>query len=222
MKAFKLSCIFLLFSSSLFAQSEASINRYLALRELSRQARENADYWSVSLSGGGTAYWGEKDMAFTNTLGDSMAPFGKLTVARWFSSVWGLRLQVDGGLFKNYIVAEEEDPITKGEFRYMDGYLEVVTNVLNWGANKRSQRPISICILGGFGMAWTPTRNTFSAKYSPAAILGGQLNIRMTDYWSLALELDGTIVKDNFNSHIGGRKYEGWATVSVGLAYRFN
>lgn len=207
-------------SSPLLAQSEESVNRYLALRESSRRTLDNSGHWSVTLSGGGSAYFGEYDMTFTKNFGDWVAPIGKIAVSRWFSSAWGVRFQADGGIFKNYRV-EMEESSTQGEFYYADGYLQVITNVMNWGHIKRTQRPVSILLVGGLGMAWTPSREFVPAQFTPAALLGGQLNIRMTDFWSLALEIDGTIVKDNFNSHTGGRKYEGWATATIGLAYRF-
>lgn len=224
MKTFRFIYLLLFFSvlegiEFLSAQSDASVHRYLALRESSKHTMDNSGHWSVSLSAGGTAYFGEMDMSFSKS-GDWVCPFGKVTVTRWFSSVWGLRFQVDGGQFKNYAV-KEEDPSKKGLFNYVDGYLEVVTNVMNWGHDKRIQRPISIFLLGGVGMVWTPARTSVPMRISPSVILGGQLNIRMTDYWSLALEIDGTIVKDDFNSRIGERLYEGYATVSMGLVYRF-
>lgn len=204
----------------LAAQSDVYIDRYVALRESARRTMDNSGFWTVSLAGGGSAYFGENDLWFTHTLGDWVAPMGKVTVSRWFSSVWGIRFQADGGTLKNYTLVMEED-IAKGEFYYADSYLQVVTNVMNWGRTKRTQRPISICLIGGIGMAWTPSRESVPQQFSPAAVLGGQLTIRMTDFWSLGLELDGTIVKDNFNSYTGGRKYEGWATAMMGLVYRF-
>lgn len=204
----------------LSAQSEASVNRYLAMRESAQRTVDNSGYWSVSLSGGGAAYFGEFDMALNKGVGDWVAPMGKVTVARWFSSVWGVRFQADGGVFKSQMM-EMEDLSAKGQFYYADGYLQVITNVMNWGRVKRTQRPVSILLVGGVGMAWTPSRKLAPTQFTPAALLGGQLNIRMTDFWSLALEADGTFVKDSFNSRTGGRKYEGWATATIGLVYKF-
>lgn len=204
----------------LCAQADSNIDRYVALHEASRRTMDNAGYWSVSLSAGGSAYFGEFDMGFASGLGEWLSPIGKVTVARWFSSVWGVRFQADGGMLKNHVV-RLQDPSTKGQFYYADGYLQAISNVMNWGSVKRSNRPVSILLIGGVGMAWTPSRRHIPTQFTPAAVLGGQLNIRMNDHWSLALEIDGTIVKDNFNSRIGGRRYEGWATGSVGLVYRF-
>lgn len=217
-----LSCFMLLFCLnvvSVFAQveQESSGNTNPDIQVL--QTGDNSSYWTVSLSGGTTLYQGEWDGDMKKA--DFITPYGKLSVARWFSSVWGLRMQLDGGVFKNGAVKVKEVD-SDGKFYFADGYVEFITNVMNWRAEKNSNRPVSVFLYTGVGGAWTPSRNEFSAKISPAMILGGQVNFRLTDFWSVALEMDGTIVRDKFNSHTGGRKLEGYMGVTAGLVYRFS
>lgn len=202
----------------LFAQTDADYERYLSLREQSTKIQDNRGFWTLALSGGGTLYQGESDGG--GAIKELVTPYGKLVVARWFNAVWGMRLQLDGGVQKNTIIQMRE-PDSNGEFVFVDGYLELVTNIMNWGATKRSNRPVSVYLYGGAGMAWTPSRESFPAQTSPAVMLGGQLNVRLSDIWSVNLELDATLVKDNFNSHTGGRSFEGYAGATVGLVYRF-
>lgn len=204
---------------SVSAQTEQDYLRYVNLRERSLQTGDNQCYWTVSLSGGGTLYQGEWDGKMNKL--DFITPYGKLSVARWFSSVWGIRVQVDGGLQKNGAVKVREEE-SNGEFYFVDGYIGVITNIMNWGTYKRANRPLSICLYLEGGTAWTPSRKEVPAQISPAMLLGAQMNVRLTDYWSLALEIDGTIVKDNFNSYTGGRKFEGYAGATLGLVYRFS
>lgn len=202
---------------SLSAQTPQDFQRYLDLRQQDVKICDNRAYWTVALSGGATLYQGESVRDVTKK--ELITPYGKLAVARWFSSVWGIRLQFDGGLQKNNAIKKRE-PDSTGKFYFADGYLGVITDVMNWGTYKRSNRPVSILLYGGGGVAWTPSRKPRPSQISPAILIGGQVNIRLTDTWSIGVELDGTIVKDNFNSYTGGRKYEGYIGVTAGLVYR--
>lgn len=203
---------------SMYAQTDRDLLQDVKRDELPGESREKESYWTVSLSGGGTLYQGEWNAGMNKT--DLIAPYGKLSVARWFSPVWGIRVQADGGLLRNGVIKMNAEN-SKGEFSFIDGYVGVITNIMNWGTDKRANRPFSVYLHIGGGMAWTPSRKELPAKISPALLLGGQMNVRLTDSWSVGLEIDGTIVKDDFNSHTGGRKYEGYAGVAIGLVYRF-
>ena len=218
-----LCCFMFLFCLNVFSVlAQVEQNSFKSINseeEVTQVEGNNGSYWTVSLSGGATLYQGEWDRDMKKA--DFITPYGKLSVARWFSSVWGIRMQMDGGVFKNGAVKIWE-PDSNGKFNFVDGYLEFITNVMNWGESKDSNRPVSVYLYGGGGVAWTPARNDLSAKVSPGMILGGQVNFRLTDFWSIALEVDGTIVKDKFNSHTGGRKYEGTVGVTAGLVYRFS
>lgn len=202
---------------SLSAQTSPDFQRYLDLRQQEVKISDNRGYWAVALSGGATLYQGESDGDVT--IKELITPYGKLAVARWFSSVWGVRLQFDGGIQKNNAIKMRE-PDSNSKFYFADGYLGVITDVMNWGTYKRSNRPVSVLLYGGGGVAWTPSRKTKPSQISPAMLIGGQVNIRLTNIWSVGVDLDGTIVKDNFNSHTGGRKYEGYTGITVGLVYR--
>ncbi|RHJ94907.1 hypothetical protein [Parabacteroides bouchesdurhonensis] len=225
MKSRKSIVLFILFflypAYFLHAQSEEVIRKYVTLRKQTSYVRDNKGFWSVSLAGGTNVYFGEKDLSFGANLEKRLSPYGKLTVTRWLSSVWGFRAQIDGGYFKNEALREEERN-DKGKFYFMDGSLQVVTNVMNWGTYKRTNRPVSIYIYAGGGMIWSPGRRDAPSQYSPAVVIGGQLNVRMSDYWSIFLEGDGTVIKDNFNNYTGGRKFEGYSGLVLGLTYRFN
>lgn len=215
----KLSLVLLFLAGlSAWGQSDAQFDHYLSLREKNRQTGDNKGYWAVSLSGGVSLYQGESDGGTSKI--DQLSPYGKLTVARWFSSVWGIRWEAGGGTQKNSHVMMKE-PDTKGKFYFVDSYLTLITNLMNWGTCKRSNRPVGVYLFLGGGGAWTPARDQKKQEFSPAAIGGVDLNIRMTDYWSFSLGIEGTIVKDNFNGYTGGRKFEGYAGVTAGLTYRF-
>lgn len=217
-----LCCLMFLFclsTLSVLAQVEQAPPGNTSMNEQGTLAENKERYWTVSLSGGATLYQAEWDRDMKKV--DYITPYGKLSVARWFSPVWGLRLQLDGGKFKNGAVKLREGG-SGGKFYFADGYVEFITNVLNWGKEKNSNRPVSAYLYTGIGGAWTPARNDYSAQFSPAFILGGQINFRLNDIWSVAVEWDGTIVKDKFNSHLGGRKCEGYMGVTAGLVYRFS
>lgn len=210
--------LFCLTGLSAWAQSDTQYEQYLSLREKTKKNGDNKGYWEVSLGGGISLYQGESDQEIKKT--DLLTPYGKLSIGRWFSSVWGLRWEAGGGTQKNGHVRMHESE-TNGKFYFADSYLTVITNVMNWGTYKRRNRPVGIYLFLGGGGAWTPARERIPVQISFAAIVGGELNIRMTDYWSISLGMEGTIVKDHFNGYTGGRKYEGYAGATAGLVYRF-
>lgn len=203
---------------SAWGQSDAQFEQYLKLREKTEKKGENKGFWTVSLTGGVSLFQGEWDSDAKKV--NLLTPYGKLNVARWFSSVWGLRWEASGGTQKNGLVRKNE-PDTKGKFYFADSYLTVITNVMNWGTYKRANRPVGVYLFMGGGCAWTPARDNIPSQLSPAVIIGGELNFRLTDYWSLSLGAEGTIVKDHFNGYTGGRKYEGYVGATAGLVYRF-
>lgn len=212
-----LFCVMNIFSA--IGQMEPDFESYVDLREQNMKNGNNHSFWTVSLAGGPALFQGEYNGDTKNK--DLITPYGKLSVARWFSSVWGVRIQVDGGTLKNTALQLwESNP--NGKFYFLDSYLGCITNVMNWGSYKSSDRPLSVYLYGGAGFAWTPSRPDYPAQCSPAGLIGGEFNVRLTDCWSVFLELDGIIVKDNFNSYLGGRKYEGYAGGTIGLTYRFN
>lgn len=212
--------VFLLVTSSLHAQTEQEYLDYLSLKDSTERKVEHRSFWTVSVLGGAMVYRGEKDRLYKKNLTNWISAFGKASCSYWFSPVWGLRMQAGGGSQKNYAV-EEEDPSTHGRFTYLDAHIGVITNVLNWGYRKRSHRPVSLCAFAGVGGAYALERKMMPAQLTPTLVLGGQFNVRLTDFWSIGLEVDGTVVGDNFNGHTGGRPYEGFARMSLGLVYRF-
>ena len=83
-----LSCFMLLFCLnvvSVFAQVEQESSGNTNPDIQVSQTGDNSSYWTVSLSGGATLYQGEWDGDMKKA--DFITPYGKLSVARWFSSV---------------------------------------------------------------------------------------------------------------------------------------
>ena len=202
------------------AQSDDSVERYSELYQKENAIRNNRGCWTFSLSGGITSYFGEGDRFSNRSMKNRLsAPYGKISAAKWFDSVVGLRLQLDGGQLDNQYIREHE-PETNGRMYFQDAYVQVITNVLNWRKEKRAQRPVSLLLYGGPGVAWTPARDRVPQQWSFAGLLGLGLHIRLNDNWGISVEMDGTIVKDNFNNRVGDARYEGYWGGTAGLTYR--
>ena len=206
-------------SNNVFSQSEEAFEKYLILRNNHIRKMSNSGFWSISLSGGAVTYHGENNQPFRGNISKWLSPYGKLTVSRWINSVWGVRLQVNGGYMKNEYT-RIKNPESEGQMYFVDSYIGVVTNVMNWGSYKRLQRPVSLYLYGEGGMAWTPARHSIPEQWAPAALIGARLNIRLTDHWSVLFDIDRTFIDDKFNGSSDNHKCEGYTAVASGLSYR--
>ena len=213
--------VLLLFCVCVFVQAQETQpeKQYVKIRQEALNNWDNWAYWTISVSGGGNVYFGEFDKADGTHL-ERFSPLGRAAVTRWFSSVWGLRGQLEGGTFCNsaqIVMLGQDDKI----FSYGTASMFAVTNIMNWGRRKRSNRPVSVYLYGGIGAAIAFERESYPTKLSPTVILGAELNVRISDFWSLSLDANGVLLKDDFNSVSGGIWMEGYISASLGLAYRF-
>lgn len=184
------------------------------------------DNWEVS-AGVGVSYLDvttkSKDAGkFFNSLGWDL----NIAATKWFSPVLGVRLQLDGGQFKNY--SYEKDIYGAGAFKtpYVFVHGDVMVNFSNWVGGYREDRVYYAVPYLGFGytaMSWTKkSAGSYNGEF--AATFGLLNKFRVCESIDVQLDLRTWIfAEEGLPAQIvGGGRYTAALVASVGVAYRFN
>lgn len=206
--------------------------------------------WFISFGAGINSLHAEANRLFDTALERSRFA-AQLSVGKWFTPQFGLRLQMGTGFLQAYyypfryynlydympdhtIMPEEVKPyITndKGEptflrkFAFSDWSLSFMTDIVRWFTP--DSRRIGLYLFVGPGYTYTYANQGLEANNSFAFKMSGQFNVRVHENWDVFAELHGTIVDESFDGKIGGysgkinRTLEGYAGVSLGVSYRF-
>lgn len=206
--------------------------------------------WFISLSGGVNSLAAEANRKYDNFIDRSRLSF-RLSVGKWFTPVWGFRVQMGVGKLSghsyllNYYniydeladhtaMPEEMRPYLSerdGEtwfhrkFTYMDWSVNLMTDAVRWFVKEK--QPVGVILFAGPGFAHSFGSQGLSASNSFAFNAGVQLNVNVHKHWDVFAELQGNIVDETFDGQIGGtagvrnRPLEGYAGLTIGFAYKF-
>ena len=206
--------------------------------------------WFISLSGGVNSLAAEANREYDNFIDRSRLSF-RLSVGKWFTPVWGFRVQMGVGklsghsqLLNYYNIYDElADHTTMPEemkpylserdgqtwfhrkFTYMDWSVNLMTDAVRWFVKER--QPVGVILFAGPGFAHSFGSQGLSASNSFAFNAGVQLNVNIHKHWDVFAELQGNIVDETFDGQIGGtagvrnRPLEGYAGLTIGFAYKF-
>lgn len=165
----------------------------------------------------------DKQMGF----GERISPAVDIAVGKWFTPGMGLRLMYSGVSLKgatqnsSYSTGEVYDAsqwLDKQKFKYFNLHADVMMNLSNIFCGYNENRIWNCSPYLGFGVMRimdSPKSVDFAAN------LGLYNSFRLCSSLDLNLDIRGTIVKDNFENEVGGRKADGILTASVGLTYKF-
>lgn len=206
--------------------------------------------WFVSFGAGVNSLHAEANRLFDNAL-DRSRFAAQISVGKWFTPQFGLRLQMGTGFLQAYyypfrfynlydympdhtIMPEGVKPYlttVKGskvflrKFAYSDWSLSFMTDVVRWFTH--DSRRVGFYLFFGPGYSYTYANQGLEANNSFALKMSGQLNVRIHENWDIFAELHGTVVDESFDGQIGGydgrvnRTLEGYAGLSLGVSYRF-
>ena len=183
------------------------------------------DNWFISAGGGAQMYFGDSDAK--QSFGKRIAPVVDVSVGKWFTPVIGARLTYSGLQAKGATLFSTGHHSTGKMFR--DGYYsqkwdmmhlhgELMLNLSDLFCGYKEDRVYSVIPYAGVGWmrAWS------RPKTDEIAGTVGLINrFRLSSALDLNVEARGTLVKDGFDSEIGGIFKEGLAAVTVGLTYKF-
>lgn len=218
--------------------------------DLVMAAGQGTANWFISLSGGVNSLAAEANRDYDSFLNRLRLSF-RLSAGRWFTPVWGLRMQMGIGklsghshLLKYYNLYDKlEDHTIMPEamrpyltekygrtwlhrkFTYMDWSVALMTDVIHWFTKER--KPVGLVLFAGPGFSHSFGSQGLSASNSFAFNAGIQLNVSIHKNWDIFAEAQGFIVDETFDGQIGGttfelnRTLEGYGGLTLGITYKF-
>lgn len=227
-KAF-LAALTLCVATVSFAQNAVatSYNEEVATNKVTKEAKGNS-FWSntfITVGAGAQCMYTDHDQRMD--FGDRLTPAFTFSVGKWFIPAFGIRLGITGlnlkgatqtGVHSNGNWYSDEHWLWEQEIDYFNLHGDVMFNVSNalFGYNPKRFWNCSPYI----GFSWvrvfdSPTTSEFGGN------VGIYNSFRLTDGWHLNLDVRGTLVGDDFDNEVGGRKDEGILTATIGVTYNF-
>lgn len=198
---------------------------------------EGNSFWSntfITVGAGAQYMYTDHDQRMD--FGDRLTPAFTFSIGKWFIPAFGIRLGITGLNLKgatqdglgnwhnqghthsNGVVFNEEHHLFEQEIDYFNLHGDVMFNVSNalFGYNAKRFWNCSPYI----GFSWVrvfddPKTSEFGGN------IGIYNSFRLTDGWHLNLDVRGTLVGDDFDNEVGGRKDEGILTATIGVTYNF-
>ena len=190
-------------------------------------AGEGSRNWFITLWGGVNSLAAEANRHYDDFFDRSRLSF-RLAVGKWFTPVWGFRVQMGVGklsghshLLKQYniydhlpdhsVIPEEIQNSVfyvngvdwfERKFTYMDWSVNVMTDVVRWFAKERKR--VGLVLAMGPGYVHTFGSQGLSAANSFAFNGGIHLNYNLNEHWDILAGFQGMIVDETFDGQIGG------------------
>lgn len=185
------------------------------------------DNWFVTVGAGGGLFLGDHDRQIG--LGKRISPALDIEVGKWFTPGLGLRLGYNGLSAKGatrWSTAHSTGKDVPGwnggmdysKFKYFNLHADVLLNFSNLfcGYNEKRIWNSSPYLSVGWMRTWeAPTVGNITMSV-------GWLNtFRLNKALDLNLDLRGALVDDAMDGEMGGSKFDGMITATVGLTYKF-
>ncbi|WP_159634796.1 OmpA family protein [Sphingobacterium composti Ten et al. 2007 non Yoo et al. 2007] len=193
------------------------------------------DNWFLGISGGAQMLIGDHDkqMQFK----DRLTPAVNAYLGKWFTPGIGVRVGYNGYKLKGLThnnwssalthstgeiyqdVKNSSDlgllEVQKFDFNHING--DVLFNLTNILSGYREGRFYNISPYVGLGWAWVTSGEPKSSE--PSINLGVYNSFRLSNAFNLTLDFRGSLVKDDFDGELGGRKEEGIVSGTFGIVY---
>lgn len=205
-------------SISAFAQQETKEGPFVT-----NQFKDN---WFISVGAGVQKYLGE----YSGKAKPSISPAFDLSVGKWLTPVWGLRLQV-AGLQTHTASLDPSNPWATGKSHVKDGktYYDVELNYLQYHMNvmfnmsaafwgyKPDRTYEFVPYIGGGGMSLIkgPSSNEITG------VAGFLHKIRLSDRFDVNVDMRGVMFAQGFEQQYKGSIAEGTVSVTAGFTYKF-
>ena len=173
------------------------------------------DNWFIQGQIGGQYTFSENHKAAS--FGDKISPNAALGVGKFFSPEVGARVQLGGWTSSNYVNNGTYD------VKYLNGNIDALFNMTNIFLPYKENRVFNLIgILGiGYVHGFKDSDENLHATNSVSPRLGLQADFRLNNAWSVNLEANGNLLRDDFNGQTWGFSYDGTLNVLAGVTYRF-
>lgn len=201
---------------------------------IATDARSN---WFISVGAGPQMFFGDHDRQAK--FGDRISPALDVAVGKWFSPNIGVRLMYSGLSAKGATQTWDPDGkggvyntgkpvpgkfteaygyLCKSKFNFMTLHADVMFDLTNIIGGYKPNRVYSIAPYIGVGWGHVYSNPT---KNSVIGNVGLYNMFHVSKALDVNLDLRATVTDDNFDGQRGRRDFDGIASVTVGLTYRF-
>ncbi len=198
----------------LFAQNETTTSTEINQRKALKQYGF-WDNWFIQGQIGGQYTFSENHKIASFT--DNLSPTAAVSVGKYFSPQVGGRLQLGGWTSSNYKVDYTYN------IKYLNASVDALFNLSNIFLRYKEDRVFNLIGIMGLGYVhgFENSDESWHSTNSISPRIGLQGDFRLNDAWSLNLEANANLLRDDFNGVSGGENYDGTLNVLAGVTYRF-
>lgn len=210
--------------ASVFAMAQENDNRD-ANNKIVRgpyETKKFFDNWFIGVGGGVNIYEGEYDSRAS--FGKRLAPALDISLGKWITPEYGVRLQYSGLQAKGMtgeksIYAEgTAGSLYNEKFGVMNLHGDFMWNWSNAFCGYKETRVWNFSPFVGMGWARSYGNGAYKNEFAPS--VGFHNSFRLGKVVDLILEARQMFVNQHFEGTVGGSKWEGMSSVTVGLSFK--
>ena len=216
-----------LFGFSLSAQNEGKVTIVETIDKYKVETNKFWNNWFIAAGGGFQMYLVDhnKQMDFI----DRVSPAVNISLGKWFTPGVGMRFSYAGRKVKgatqngSYSTGERywEEPhwLDKQEFDYNHYYADVMFNLTNLIAGYNPKHWFNVSPYIGAGLLTNVSGG--ERRREIGGNIGFLFGLNVNKYFDINLDVRGTMIGDAFDGEVGGSKFDGIISTTLGLAYKF-
>jgi len=176
------------------------------------------DNWFISIAGGASVLFGDQNSEadFKNRL--NFAP--QFSFGKWFNPYLAMRVQLNGGVLHGFV---GDNAQIMQHNKYMAGHVDLLWDVTNFWGRYNEKRVFRLIPWVGLGYAQR-FKTTESAEYarteSPTINFGILTAFRLSKRVDLNVEIQGSLLNEQFNRVSMAHLTDGIGQLSAGLTFK--
>ncbi|MDH6358551.1 OmpA family protein [Parabacteroides sp. PF5-9] len=185
-------------------------------RKTTFKRNKASDNWFISIAGGASVLYGDdnNEQDFMDRL--NFAP--QLSVGKWFNPYFGTRLQLNGGVIHGYV--GETSPQQLQHNKYFAGHFDFMWDVTNYFGVYSESKVFRLIPWIGLGYAQRFKNQGYPRTESPSLNGGILTAFRLSKRIDLNVELQGSLLNEDFNRVSKRKLSDGIAQLSAGLTFK--
>ena len=173
------------------------------------------DNWFISVAGGVQVLFGDQNNEAD--FGDRLNFAPQVAFGKWFSPYIGFRTQFTGGNIYGYIGENAE---FKQKNQYVAGHVDLLWDVTNYWAPYREDKVFRLIPWVGLGYAQRFKNQGFRRTESPSLNAGILTAFRLSKRVDLNVEVQGSLLNEEFNRQAMGHLSDGIVQLTAGLTFK--
>ena len=176
------------------------------------------DNWFISIAGGASVLFGDQNSEADVKHRLNFAP--QLSAGKWFNPYLAMRLQLNGGVLHGFV---GDNAQIMQHNKYAAAHLDLLWDVTNFWGRYKEKRVFRLIPWVGLGYAQR-FKTTESAEYSrtesPTVNFGILTAFRLSKRVDLNVELQGSLLNEEFNRVSMSHLCDGIGQLSAGLTFK--